>query len=662
MAAATLAQAKTLSRQHLLVSWGEKNSDPDAAGGWFIKLMPNTRNETLLDGRVMSRDLLHALSTGEHRLEAGGFEFGLHIHAPAAATSEPAGAQSVAGLDQLRQRFGADGLFHLIADNARDLIAVLDAAGRCLWNNAAYLFCLGYRPEEVRRLHLLAEVHPGDLPPVKAAFDEALRTGTGTRVEYRMRHRDQRWVYLESQVNAVEAAGGTDKYLVLVTRDVTARKETEQKSLQRIRHLIERGTTLARLTQAPELQEGDVESCITQTVEAAVRHFECERASVWLFSPDHQELRCQDLFEHAALQHSRGGTWPVAACGQFLATLRVERCLAIDNAFTDERLNELRPIYLFSHRVSSLLAARVCLGNEVLGILVVERTDVIEHWSLEDQNFAASLADVLLAALQARKRALAFAALHKTQQLLDTELAEANKYVRALLPSPLSGEVETDWCFVPCTSLPGDGFGYRWLDDDHLIVYLLDVSGHGVGASLLCASALNMLRSSALPGVDFRDPGAVLSALNRIFDMERQSDMFFTIWYGVYDRRTRELTHAAAGHPPPVLLVPNPETKQPPHVLQGSNGTMIGVDAEALFANTTTPMPLHARLYVFSDGAFDIIQPDGQSWGFERLVNLLHNALPSEVSELQSVLQHLQEIHGSPELPDDFSILRLVFH
>src|SRR5262249_34667110 len=134
--------------------------------------------------------------------------------------------------------------------------------------------------------------------------------------------------------------------------------------------------------------------------------------------------------------------------------------------------------------------------------------------------------------LRDKERAI-YDALVKSQKHLAAELAEAAAYVRSLLPSPLVGEVETDWSFQPSEQLGGDAFGYRYIDDDHLAVYLLDVCGHGVGAALLSVSVLNTIRSENLARVDFRQPEAVLAGLNRVFRMERQNNLFFSIWYGV---------------------------------------------------------------------------------------------------------------------------------
>src|SRR5262249_43301403 len=113
---------------------------------------------------------------------------------------------------------------------------------------------------------------------------------------------------------------------------------------------------------------------------------------------------------------------------------------------------------------------------------------------------------------------------------------------------------ETEWCFKPCEQLGGDAFGYHWIDPDHLSIYLLDVFGHGVGATLLSVSVLNAIRAGSLAGVGFRRAGEVLTGLNRAFRKDHQNNLFFSIWYGVYQVSLRQLRFATGGHPPALLL------------------------------------------------------------------------------------------------------------
>ena len=137
------------------------------------------------------------------------------------------------------------------------------------------------------------------------------------------------------------------------------------------------------------------------------------------------------------------------------------------------------------------------------------------------------------------------AGLRRANDRMAADLQGAASYVRSALPPRLDadqGWVVTDWTFIASAELGGDFFGYHWIDDDHFAIYLLDVCGHGVGPAMLSMSAHNALRQKTLPDTDFRRPGEVLKALNRAFPMAKNQNKFFTIWYGVYDTRTRRLS------------------------------------------------------------------------------------------------------------------------
>ena len=129
-------------------------------------------------------------------------------------------------------------------------------------------------------------------------------------------------------------------------------------------------------------------------------------------------------------------------------------------------------------------------------------------------------------ALRTKELEEALAERNQALDYLNKELADAAEYVRSILPSPIDHEkLSVDWKFVPSASLGGDAFGYYWLDDDHFVVYLNDVSGHGVGAALLSVSVMNALRSQSLPDTDFKNPEQVLASLNVAFPSEEHNDM-----------------------------------------------------------------------------------------------------------------------------------------
>lgn len=201
-------------------------------------------------------------------------------------------------------------------------------------------------------------------------------------------------------------------------------------------------------------------------------------------------------------------------------------------------------------------------------------------------------------------------ALEQSQARLLAELAEAAGYVKSLLPAPLEGPIRTAWEFRPSAQLGGDAFGYHWIDERHFAVYLLDVCGHGIGAALLSVSALNVLRSQSLSGIDPRDPAAVLVGLNRAFPMEAHHQQYFTLWYGVFDVSTRLLRFSSAGHPPAFLVnrvggaVLKPlRTVIPP----------IGCLPEMTGRSDKVSLDAGATLLIFSDGAYELMDGSGRA-------------------------------------------------
>ena len=97
-----------------------------------------------------------------------------------------------------RQMAEREELFRLITENAADMIAVVDSDGRRLYNSLSYQKILGYTPEELQNTSSMDQTHPDDRSQVQEAGKEALVFVVGRRIEYRMRHKDGTWRFLES--------------------------------------------------------------------------------------------------------------------------------------------------------------------------------------------------------------------------------------------------------------------------------------------------------------------------------------------------------------------------------------------------------------------------------------------------------------------------------
>ena len=219
-------------------------------------------------------------------------------------------------------------------------------------------------------------------------------------------------------------------------------------------------------------------------------------------------------------------------------------------------------------------------------------------------------------------------------------------------------QLQTDWRFVPCTSLGGDALGYHWVDEDSFAIYLVDVCGHGVGAALHSVSVLNVLRSENLQNIDFRRPDQVLAGLNAVFPMEHHKDMYFTIWYGVYNRSSRLLTYASGGHPPALLMQDMPGNRSEIRELRTPNlfvGGLDGID----FEYDQIEIKPAARLYVFSDGVYEIMNENGTCWEFDDLKAYLEDSGDRDKSTMDDLWAHVRQIAGSETLEDDFSVLEI---
>jgi PAS domain S-box-containing protein len=130
---------------------------------------------------------------------------------------------------------GREELFRLVSENAADMIAVVDIDGRRIFHSDAYQKILGYSAEELKNSSSMDQTHPDDRERVKAAAAEARRSGVGKNLEYRIRCKNGTWLVREPTSSVIGDASGVPEKLVIVNRDLTARKQAS-------RDVIERGS------------------------------------------------------------------------------------------------------------------------------------------------------------------------------------------------------------------------------------------------------------------------------------------------------------------------------------------------------------------------------------------------------------------------------------
>lgn len=247
--------------------------------------------------------------------------------------------------------------------------------------------------------------------------------------------------------------------------------------------------------------------------------------------------------------------------------------------------------------------------------------------------------------------------LQRQKQLLESELSEAADYVSVILPDSLHHEkIEIDFRFIPSRQLGGDIFDYFFLDDENLVFYLLDVSGHGLSAALPSISMLNLLRYGNLGKVNYKEPNQVLFSLNNFFQMTNKNDKYLTIWYGIYNLTTNKLTFSSAGHPPAIYVYrDNSHTSQT--IKLKTPGLPIGMFPNVNYDNNSYEIESPSTLYIFSDGIYEILGDNQQMWGIDNFTSVLE-----EESNLDKIL-HKAQLHNSNDFfSDDLSIMQINFY
>ena len=414
---------------------------------------------------------------------------------------------------------------------------------------------------------------------------------------------------------------------------------------------VDESERLAEL-QALEILDSPSEARFDRIVELAARVFRTPIAYVALIDADRQWFKARCGLE--ASESARD----ISFCGH---TILEDGPLVVPDALLDPRFRDNplvvgEPYIRFyagyplvgpgGHTVGTL-----CLADRTPRTLDDAELEVLKRLAamVEHELGMVSLIRTQHELLETKTELIA------AQRRLAHELDEAAEYVKSLLPAPLQGPIRTDWQFVSSSELGGDFFGYRWLNDHRLAIYLLDVMGHGVGAALLSTSVESALRGSTLANLAFDDPAAVVTALNRAFPMEENDGRFFSMWYGVYDSRGRSLVYANAGHPP-ALLVDGREVSR-----LGGTGMMVGVLPSSQFLAKRIRVPRRSRLYLYSDGAYEVTLPQGGRLLIEGLEAIIARVSAADGPQTAEILRLIREAQGKTEFQDDVSLLEVAF-
>ncbi|MBN3040920.1 MAG: PAS domain S-box protein [Candidatus Omnitrophica bacterium] len=163
----------------------------------------------------------------------------------------------------------------------------------------------------------------------------------------------------------------------------------------------------------------DIQEAFKNFTETVSNTLRVERVSIWLFNEDYSAITCQDLYRFSQKLHEQGFKLLAKDYPRYFAALEESRSVAADDACSDLRTCEFKDDYLKSHGIVSMLDVPIRLHGKVAGIICHEHTGEKRSWSLEEEEFASSVADSISLLLAASKRREAEKALETSEATLE---------------------------------------------------------------------------------------------------------------------------------------------------------------------------------------------------------------------------------------------------
>lgn len=513
------------------------------------------------------------------------------------------------------QQEESDNRFRKLIENSAVATNLLSPDGRFLVVNQAMCNLVGYDADALLQMTWRDVATAEDVDPTMEAAREILAGRRDSwRITRRYLHADGHRIWGEATISSIRDSAGNVEHLIAQIIDITEQVELRAKQAEadaRFRRLMETSNVaMALITPEGRLDVVNEALCRLLGYDE-----ETVKTKTW-----------QELTPDTYLEHDEQNTAELLA-GR-LDTYRV----------TKQHIHADGHLVWVDLSVSCLRDA----GGEVQ-YLVAQGVDISEEVAAQDKLVRREMENRLLA------------------DRLQSEMRSAAEYVESILPGGLDGPVQVSYRYLPASDLGGDCFHYRWLDDDHLEVYLIDVSGHGIRPALLSVSVHNLIRSGSLPPSILLNPDRLLDEINGLFPMEDQGDSYFTVWFGIYQRSTRTLRYASAGHPPALVFA-----RQDGEVtVSGLNtpASPIGMFDDTVYTCDSCRLPAGAQLLVYSDGAFEIPvkNADGTPWLRENFVDLCTELAARPDWSLDELVDRLRALSPTGDFDDDCALVLLTF-
>jgi len=247
---------------------------------------------------------------------------------------------------------------------------------------------------------------------------------------------------------------------------------------------------------------------------------------------------------------------------------------------------------------------------------------------------------------------------------IENELKAAREIQLSMVPldfqAPSAGSpVEIFATLEPAREIGGDLYDFFWGEDGRLYFVVADVSGKGAPAALFMARIKTMTRLVAMlyrePSGVAVEPGRIVAKINEDVSVDNRQDMFVTVFFGILDPRTLELTYCNAGHNTPYVIRKNGPVK-----LQGAHGIPMGIIGDYHYDTETLQLARGDCLFVFTDGVTEAMDAESSFFTDQRLEDVLAGLEGTPARAVVSeVIASVRDFSAGEPQADDIAVMAI---
>lgn len=208
-------------------------------------------------------------------------------------------------------------------------------------------------------------------------------------------------------------------------REKKALKEREQR-------LCKHNQVLMSLAKNKLISSGNIAASLRKIIEVAAQTLEVDQVGFWLCRESYSAISCYDLFCLRSKEHSAGIKINLAQQSRYLQALENERIITVRNTLEDERTQEFLEAYFIPYQVTSVLDAPVYLDGKLIGVICHEQLVNSRQWTVEEQNFAGSIAEFISLAFEAVKRRTAQVEIIRLNEELEQRVIKRTEALEVL--------------------------------------------------------------------------------------------------------------------------------------------------------------------------------------------------------------------------------------